>query len=85
MRRRKVYLMVGVGIFSIIAGNRIYQKSLIEGNSMLESSFAIYGDAAIFMYGRSGGEGKDILATGNPDTLDGNYLQFTQTELDLLD
>lgn len=60
-------------------------KSLIEGNSMLESSFAIYGDAAIFMYGRSGGEGKDILATGNPDTLDGNYLQFTQTELDLLD
>ena len=41
MRRRKVYLMVGVGIFSIIAGNRIYQKSLIEGNGYL-------GDEVVF-------------------------------------
>ena len=44
MRRRKVYLMVGVGIFSIIAGNRIYQKSLIEGNGYL-------GDEVVFFCG----------------------------------
>lgn len=59
-------------------------RSMIEGNPSIVNSFAAYGDAAVFVLGRSGGEGKDILATGNPDTLDGNYLQFSQTEIDVL-
>lgn len=36
------------------------------------------------MFGRSGGEGKDILSKNNPDTLDGNYLQFSKEEIDVL-
>ena len=46
MRRRKVYLMVGVGIFSIIAGNRIYQKSLIEGNGYLGDEVVFFAEVA---------------------------------------
>lgn len=59
--------------------------NVISANIGVVNSFASYGDAAIFMLGRSGGEGKDILSTGNPDTIDGNYLQFTQEEIDVLD
>ena len=46
MRRRKVYLMVGGGIFSIIAGNRIYQKSLIEGNGYLGDEVVFFAEVA---------------------------------------
>ncbi len=59
--------------------------SVIKRNSSLVNTFANYGDAAIFMFGRSGGEGKDILSKGNPDTIDGNYLQFSKEEIDVLD
>ncbi len=60
-------------------------RNVIESNTGVVNSFAQYGDAAIFVLGRSGGEGKDILSTNNPDTLDGNYLQFSQEEIDVLD
>ncbi len=53
--------------------------------SRTENSFADYGDAAIFVLGRSGGEGRDILASGNPDTYDGNYLELSPAEADVLD
>lgn len=59
-------------------------SSVIKRNSSLVNTFANYGDAAIFMFGRSGGEGKDILSKNNPDTLDGNYLQFSKEEIDVL-
>lgn len=59
-------------------------SSVIKRNSSLVATFANYGDAAIFMFGRSGGEGKDILSKNNPDTLDGNYLQFSKEEIDVL-
>lgn len=54
-------------------------------SSGVTSSFAEYPDVAFFTLGRSGGEGKDALRTGNPDTIDGNYLQLTQDEKDVLD
>lgn len=46
MRRKKVYLMVGVGIFSIIVGNRFYQKSLVEGSGYLGDEVVFFAEVA---------------------------------------
>ncbi len=50
------------------------------------ASFATYGDAAIVIFGRVGGEGADMLATGHPDenATDGDYLRLTGREETLL-
>lgn len=50
------------------------------------ASFAQYGDAAIVVFGRIGGEGTDMLQSGSPDpdTTDGDYLQLSGREKALL-
>ncbi len=50
------------------------------------TSFATYGDAAIVVFGRVGGEGADMKETNHPDpdTTDGDYLQLTGREKTLL-
>ena len=57
--------------------------NVIQSNNV-SSSFSEFNDAAIFVLGRSGGEGKDALYTGNPDTIGGNYLELTEVERDVL-
>lgn len=49
-----------------------------------ESKIAEYGDAAIFMLTRVGGEGADSAYTGT-DGEDGNYLKLSQTEKSVLE
>lgn len=53
-------------------------------NSALKSTFASYGDAAIVVLSRSGGEGIDLAITDGRDSMDGDYLRLNQDELDLL-
>ena len=61
--------------------------------SSAESSFAEYGDAAIFVISRSGGEGADLPSgeNGTDDYWttgtegDGNYLELSAEELELLE
>jgi beta-glucosidase len=48
----------------------------------VRASYADYADAAVVVLGRSGGESKDLIATG--DAGDGTYLQLTADERDLL-
>lgn len=57
--------------------------------SAAESSFATYGDAAIFTCGRIGGEGSDLTGHGNDgidngDGIGNDYLGLTETELSVL-
>lgn len=58
--------------------------SVIEGAGIADT-FSQYGDAAIFVLGRSGGEGGDLSFTGSPDTIDGNYLQLSDVERNVID
>ncbi len=51
----------------------------------VKNSFASYGDAAIFVLGRSGGEGADVARTeALDDGLDGDYLKLTTEEKEVL-
>ncbi len=51
----------------------------------VKNSFASYGDAAIFVLGRSGGEGADLaIDTAIDDGLDGDYLKLTTAEKEVL-
>lgn len=59
--------------------------SLIQGAAGVNDSFAQFGDAAIFVLGRSGGEGGDLSYTGSPDTINGNYLQLSSIEKSVID
>ncbi len=68
--------------------------SVIDGNAEVRNSFSSFNDAAIFVVGRSGGEGGDLAynseSSGNPagaspDTINNNYLQLSQTEINVLD
>ena len=54
--------------------------SLISDNA---GSFATYGDAAIVVISRNGGEGVDVTASSS-DCIDGNYLALSQNEIDML-
>ena len=51
-----------------------------------EDSYAQYGDAAIFIIGRVGGEGADTARTGFEDSTatDGNYLKLSTDEISAL-
>jgi beta-glucosidase len=49
-----------------------------------DDSFASYGDAAIFVLGRVGGEGADLKMTGVVDGYNGDYLHLNQCEMDTL-
>lgn len=48
---------------------------------------AAYGDAAIFVLSRKGGEGADLTISGGDtsDLTNGNYLQLSPTEIDVLE
>ena len=60
-----------------------------EGAAGAVDSFNTYGDAAIFVVGRVGGEGYDLIRKGadgidEGDGLGGDYLGLTQNEIDTL-
>lgn len=64
--------------------------SVISAESGLEDSFTAYGDAAIVMFSRVGGEGYDLAANEDSDTSvtdEGvtNYLQLNSTETEMLE
>ena len=48
------------------------------------NTFASYGDAAIYIIARVGGEGTDSKMEGSPDGLNGDYLTLNQKERDTL-
>ena len=54
-----------------------------EYTQAVKDSFSSYGDAAIVVISRSGGEGLDLITASTAP--DGNYLALTQEELDVLD
>lgn len=49
-----------------------------------EETVADYGDAAIFIFGRVGGEGADLKMDTCPDGINGDFLHLNQHELDTL-
>ena len=64
--------------------------NVIHAEAGLEDSFASYGDAAIVMFSRVGGEGYDLAANEDSDTSvtdEGvtNYLQLDDAETELLE
>lgn len=52
----------------------------IAGSAQNRNSFALYGDAAIFVLGRSGGEESDVPRAGAPDSKNGDYLVLNEAE-----
>ncbi|MBR1686200.1 MAG: glycoside hydrolase family 3 protein [Clostridia bacterium] len=59
--------------------------NLIEKETGLTDTFASFGDAAIFVLARSGGEGLDLAITGCTDEgTDGDYLALSTNEKDTL-
>ncbi len=59
--------------------------SLIEKETGLTDTFAAYGDAAIFVLARSGGEGLDLATTNCTDEgTNGDYLALSTNEKDTL-
>lgn len=59
--------------------------SLIESENGLTGTFAQYGDAAIFVLARSGGEGLDLATTTATDEgTGGDYLALSKNEKDTL-
>ena len=50
----------------------------------VKSSFTTYGDAAVVVLGRLGGENNDLSLSGS-DGMDGSYLDISQAEKDMLD
>ena len=49
-----------------------------------ESSFAKYGDAAVYIFGRIGGEGADLRMNDSPDGYNGDYLHLSEKEMETL-
>lgn len=56
----------------------------ISGNTTLTGTFANYGDVALVVLARSGGEGSDLPFNSCTDGIKGNYLALSQNEIDLL-
>ena len=52
--------------------------------SEVENSFAEYGDVALVVLARSGGEGNDLPMTECTDGYNGDYLHLNQNEMDML-
>ena len=74
----------------LFAVNEVPWNMVVDGAG---DSFASYGDAAIVVLARSGGEGSDLPSGDNGSGLDwiyseedadGNYLNLTQEEIDML-
>ena len=59
----------------------------VDWNYVTEAAgdtFAQYGDAAIYITGRIGGEGSDLSMDGASDGYNGDFLHLTQREMDTL-
>jgi len=56
----------------------------ISGNNDLVSTFASYGDVALVVLARSGGEGSDLPYNECSDGIEGDYLRLCQNEIDML-
>jgi beta-glucosidase len=74
--RRAVPDVYGEGDFVV---NEVPQSAYPDE---VKASYGDYADAAVVVLGRSGGESKDLVATGDPGS--GTYLQLTAEERDLL-
>ena len=69
---------------SSVASHTINEVPLDEYTDEALDSVADYGDAVIIVISRAGGEGNDLPSSEGTDSLDGNYLQLNEDELDLL-
>ena len=59
--------------------------SVLQSEAGLSDTYAQYGDAAIFVLARSGGEGMDLAVTTATDAgTDGDYLALSDTEKEVL-
>ena len=90
MRRRKVYLMVGVGIISVIVGNRIYQKSLVEGSGYLGDEVVFFAevaspDAESEDESGDGGDTGDDVWDNAEDSADGDEADTTEKGQEITD
>lgn len=74
--RRSIPDVYGEGEFAV---NEVPQSAY---TAEVTASYTDYSDAAVVVLARSGGESKDLIATG--DAGDGTYLQLTTEERDLL-
>lgn len=76
----------------LVSGGRIGDVPWDTVLAANESTFASYGDAAIFIIARNGGEGMDMpmsgfntsVLHGSPDSTDGDYLQLSPKEKGIL-
>ena len=76
--RRNVALWAGAGASYISE----VPWSLVAETA--ESSFAKYGDAAVYIFGRIGGEGADLRMNDSPDGYNGDYLHLSEKEMETL-
>jgi beta-glucosidase len=74
--RRSIPDVYGEGDFVV---NEVPQSAYTDD---VRASYADYADAAVVVLARSGGESKDLIATGDAGA--GTYLQLTAEERDLL-
>lgn len=88
----KGYGLLQKGSSGISTNEPLYTRevpwNIVEGDSGVKSSFSTYNDAAIFVLGRSGGEGGDLSNAGTSpdnDTIGGDYLQLSEVEKGVLD
>lgn len=88
----KGYGLLQKGSSGISTNEPLYTKevpwSVIESDTGVKNSFATYNDAAIYVLGRSGGEGGDLSNAGTSadnDTIGGDYLQLSEIEKGVLD
>ncbi|MBP5242333.1 MAG: glycoside hydrolase family 3 C-terminal domain-containing protein, partial [Clostridia bacterium] len=67
--------------YGLVGGKGYYKVNEIPFSyaQKAQTSFATYGDAAIYVISRDSGEGKDITTVGS-DGLDGSYLSITAEE-----
>ena len=85
----KGYGITQKGSAGIATNEPLYTREVpwntISNENNLQSTFATYGDSAIFVLGRSGGEGGDLANKAAPDTIGGDYLQLSEVEKDVID
>lgn len=88
----KGYGLLQKGSGGISTNEPLYTKevpwSVIQNENNVVNSFSTYNDAAIFVLGRSGGEGGDLSNAGTSaenDTIGGDYLQLSEIEKNVLD
>ena len=76
--RRNVTAWAGEGasFISEVPWNKVVEAA--------EDSFQEYGDAAVYIFGRVGGEGADLHMNDSPDGYMGDYLHLSEKEMETL-